>query len=445
MTVTAEQSRRVLAVMEAAERVGGRRRSPGRTAVTTEAPVRWGFLGAGFVASRGVAPVVHAADGAVLQVVAARDLARAESLEPVRASTSYAEVCTSDDVDAVYLSLPNDAHLPWVLAALEAGKHVLCEKPLGLDAAQVATMTAAARDADRLLVEASWNRWHPRTRRVEAAARRRSTGRLEVDARGSPSPACPQDNYRLDPTRGGGALSTSAATRVAAALIGARRRRRGDRGREHVRADRRRPHHDGRRWPRARGAAPRHGLVRARRVAGLDRHRARVLARRPAPGLHLVARGLDADASSTTRAAHGGRSTPATPTCSWSRRCRRAIRGERRLGAAAVDLARRRTHPGRRTRRGHAHDRHDLPRPRRRHDRRSPAVLGSPCAGRRVRRARSCSCTASPRTRGCGTASPDASRPRATRWSPSTSAATACPRRRSTATTPRTAAATSPR
>jgi predicted dehydrogenase len=172
--------------------------------VTAEPPVRWGFLGAGFVASRGVAPVVHAARGAVLQVVAARDAARADALEPVRATTSYAEVCTADDVDAIYLSLPNDAHLPWVLTALESGKHVLCEKPLGLDASQVATMTAAATDAGRLLVEASWNRWHPRTRRVETL----------LDALEGPVQASawftfsgvPQDNFRLDPARGGGAL-----------------------------------------------------------------------------------------------------------------------------------------------------------------------------------------------------------------------------------------------
>lgn len=185
--------------------------------MTTEAPVRWGFLGAGFVASRGVAPVVHSARGAVLQVVAARDLARAESLEPVRSSTSYAEVCTSDDVDAIYLSLPNDAHLPWVLAALEAGKHVLCEKPLGLDAAQVATMTAAARDADRLLVEASWNRWHPRTRRAEALLEE-VEGPVEATAWFTFS-GVPQDNYRLDPTRGGGALYDVGCYGVAAALM----------------------------------------------------------------------------------------------------------------------------------------------------------------------------------------------------------------------------------
>jgi D-xylose 1-dehydrogenase (NADP+, D-xylono-1,5-lactone-forming) len=184
--------------------------------VTTGAPVRWGFLGAGFVASRGVAPAVHAADGAALQVVAARDVDRARSLEPVRAVDSYAAVCTADDVDVVYLSLPNDDHLPWVITALAAGKHVLCEKPLGLDAAQVLEMTAAASRSGALLVEAAWNRWHPRTRRVEALLDAVS-GPVDVRAWFT-FPGVPDGNYRLDPARGGGALLDVGCYAVAAAL-----------------------------------------------------------------------------------------------------------------------------------------------------------------------------------------------------------------------------------
>jgi predicted dehydrogenase len=179
--------------------------------------VRWGFLGAGFVASRGVAPVVHESDVAVLQCVAARDLARAEALEPVRAVTSYDELCDADDVDVVYISLPNDAHLTWVERALAAGKHVLCEKPLALDAAQVRRMRDAADASGTLLVEGAWNRWHPRTRRIE--------GLLEgvdrdVDVRTwFTFPGVPDDNYRLDPTRGGGALLDVGCYAIAAALV----------------------------------------------------------------------------------------------------------------------------------------------------------------------------------------------------------------------------------
>ena len=182
--------------------------------------VRWAFLGAGFIATKGMAPAIHAAQGATLQVAAARDAGRAADLGPVRATASYEEACTAEDVEAVYLSLANDDHLPWVLRALEAGKHVLCEKPLGLDAAQVAVLARAAGRADRVLVEAAWNRWHPRTRRVE---------QLMADVAGSRRvrawftfPGVPEGNYRLDPARGGGALLDVGcyATGLALAALG---------------------------------------------------------------------------------------------------------------------------------------------------------------------------------------------------------------------------------
>jgi predicted dehydrogenase len=134
--------------------------------VTGAAPVRWGFLGAGSIARTALGPAVAAAPNAVLHAAAARDPARAAALGPVRSYGDYAELLADDDVEAVYVALHNDAHLPWTLAALEAGKHVLCEKPLGLDAGEVDRMAAAA--GDRLVVEASWYRWHPRVRLAQA-------------------------------------------------------------------------------------------------------------------------------------------------------------------------------------------------------------------------------------------------------------------------------------
>ena len=178
--------------------------------------IRWGFLGAGFVASKGMAPAVHAAEGAVLQAVGARDAARAAALQPVGSVGSYAEICARDDVDAVYVSLPNDDHLHWVQSALEAGKHVLCEKPLGLDADEVAVMRSAAQRSGLLLVEAAWNRWHPRTQRIQALVAQ-LTGNREVRAWFT-FPGVPADNYRLDPARGGGALLDVGCYTVAASL-----------------------------------------------------------------------------------------------------------------------------------------------------------------------------------------------------------------------------------
>lgn len=170
------------------------------------APVtRWGFLGAGFIATRALAPAVHAADGARLHAVASRDRSRAEGLEPVRVHATYQDLIDDDEVDAVYIALTNDQHRPWTLEALAAGKDVLCEKPLGLSASEVQTMVGAAADARRLLVEAAWYRWHPRTRRAEALLSQGAIGDVtEVEAAFTFGGVPPGD-YRLDPARGGGA------------------------------------------------------------------------------------------------------------------------------------------------------------------------------------------------------------------------------------------------
>src|SRR3954467_15042266 len=126
-----------------------------------DATTRWGLLGAGQI-SRTQSLVLPAADGAELFAVAARDLERARSLGAPRSYGSYAELIADPDVDAVYIGLPNDAHLPWAVAALRAGKPVLCEKPLALDVGEVDDLLAVVDATGCLLVEASWYRWHPR-------------------------------------------------------------------------------------------------------------------------------------------------------------------------------------------------------------------------------------------------------------------------------------------
>ena len=106
--------------------------------------VNWGFLGAGFVASRGLAPAVHASRGANLYAVASRDEKRSATLEPERVHATYDDLLADERVDAVYISLSNSQHLEWVTKSLEAGKHVLCEKPLGLNASETEKMFACA-------------------------------------------------------------------------------------------------------------------------------------------------------------------------------------------------------------------------------------------------------------------------------------------------------------
>ena len=177
-------------------------------------PVRWGFLGAGMVATAALAPAVADASGAVLQAAAARDPARALALHPRTVHGDYAAVLADDAVEAVYISLTNEAHLPWTVAALEAGKHVLCEKPLGLSAAEVDRMERAA--GGLLLVEASWYRWHPRVRL--ARARLAQIGPVRHVAAGFTFAGRLEGNYRLEPARGGGALYDVGCYAVSACL-----------------------------------------------------------------------------------------------------------------------------------------------------------------------------------------------------------------------------------
>src|SRR5690349_11830440 len=103
------------------------------TAATSEIrdPVRWGYLGAGNIARKALVPAAAAIGTADVVAVAARDRDRAQALVPAaRAYGDYAELVDDPEVEAVYISLTNELHLPWARRALEAGKHVLCEKPL---------------------------------------------------------------------------------------------------------------------------------------------------------------------------------------------------------------------------------------------------------------------------------------------------------------------------
>ena len=168
--------------------------------------VNWGFLGAGYVASRGLAPAVHASRGADLYAVASRDEQRSATLEPERVHATYESLLADERVDAVYISLSNSQHREWVTKSLEAGKHVLCEKPLGLNAKETEEMFATASRSGRLLVEAVWGRWHPRFSRMVEVVSSGAIGSIEHIETAFTFTSEMTDNYRLNPSMGGGAL-----------------------------------------------------------------------------------------------------------------------------------------------------------------------------------------------------------------------------------------------
>jgi predicted dehydrogenase len=109
-------------------------------------------------------------------------------------------------VDAVYISLSNSQHIEWVTKSLEAGKHVLCEKPLGLNAVETAAMFDVAARNGRLLIEAVWGRWHPRFARIVDLVTTGAIGEIEHIETAFTFTSEMTDNYRLSPSMGGGAL-----------------------------------------------------------------------------------------------------------------------------------------------------------------------------------------------------------------------------------------------
>lgn len=168
--------------------------------------VGWGVLGAGWLVTQATAAAIHNADGARLVAAGARDLDRAASIQPDRAYDDYDAMIADPNVEAVYIALANDAHLPWIRAALQAGKHVLCEKPMVLTAAEAERAFADARDAGVMLVEAAWSRWHPRIQRVVELARSGAIGDMTSLLGTFTFSNVPEGNYRLSRARGGGAL-----------------------------------------------------------------------------------------------------------------------------------------------------------------------------------------------------------------------------------------------
>jgi predicted dehydrogenase len=185
--------------------------------------VRWGVLGAGAIAERAMLGAFTAAAGADCVAIAARDPLRAQRLADAHGigtvHGTYDDLLADPGIDAVYVALANDAHAPRAIQALRAGKNVLCEKPLALSVAEVDAMTAAAGEAGRLLVEASWYRWHPRVRLVERLLHEYEVLRgIRYVTAGFTFPGVPDGNYRLDPARGGGALYDVGCYAVSAAV-----------------------------------------------------------------------------------------------------------------------------------------------------------------------------------------------------------------------------------
>ena len=163
------------------------------------------MLGAAWIADIAVLPAIAASSNGRLVAIASRETSRAQQLASkhsiARVSASYESLLEDAEVDAVYIPLVNNLHKEWTVRALAAGKHVLCEKPLGMDAAEAEEMAVAAGAADRLLMEAFMYRFHPHIRRFVEGLR----DPIHVQASFGFTLHDPV-NYRLQSALGGGAL-----------------------------------------------------------------------------------------------------------------------------------------------------------------------------------------------------------------------------------------------
>jgi len=162
-------------------------------------------LGAAWIAGAAVLPAIGASRNGRLVSLASRDIGRARRMieyhSGARALATYEELLEQPDVDAVYIPLVNSLHREWTLRALAAGKHVLCEKPLAMNAAEAETMAGAATSSRKLLMEAFMYRFHPAMRAFVDAIE----NPLHVQASFGFRLDDPL-NYRLRVEHGGGAL-----------------------------------------------------------------------------------------------------------------------------------------------------------------------------------------------------------------------------------------------
>ena len=150
----------------------------------TGGKVRWGVLGAASIAIRKVIPGMQKGEWSDVTAIASRDLPKAEDaahrLGIAKAYGSYDELLADPGVEAIYNPLPNHLHVPWSIKAAEAGKHVLCEKPLSLSVAEAKTLLAARDRCNVKIGEAFMVKTHPQWLRTRELVRHGVIGELRA-------------------------------------------------------------------------------------------------------------------------------------------------------------------------------------------------------------------------------------------------------------------------
>jgi predicted dehydrogenase len=172
--------------------------------------VKWGVLGVASIATRKVIPGMQQGEWSEIAAIASRDLAKAEEaagkLGIAKAYGSYEELLADSEIEAVYNPLPNHLHVPWTIKAAEAGKHVLCEKPISLSVAEARTLPQVRERCGVKIGEAFMVKTHPQWLRTRELIRKGVIGELRaIVGEFSYFNRDPQ-NVRNNPEWGGGGM-----------------------------------------------------------------------------------------------------------------------------------------------------------------------------------------------------------------------------------------------
>jgi NDP-hexose-3-ketoreductase len=194
------------------------RRNP--EAEITGAVVRVGILGCSDIARRKFMPALACGERAKLTAISSRFPGKAAAFagDSGCLCLTHEELIASREVDLVYLSLPNHLHEEWAIRVLEAGKHLICEKPLATSLAAAERMLALARRRKRLLYENQMFLFHPQHEVVRSLIASGRIGGVKALRCCFGFPLPPEGDFRLDPLQGGGAFQDLARYPLGAAL-----------------------------------------------------------------------------------------------------------------------------------------------------------------------------------------------------------------------------------
>ena len=177
---------------------------------TCETKTCWGILGVAKIALDRIVPAIQAGHTGRVTAIASRSIDKAHAaaarLAIPRAYGSYEELLADPEVDAIYIPLPNHLHVPWTIRALEAGKHVLCEKPIATSAEEASRLVAARERTGRLVQEAAMVRTHPRWLGAREIVRSGRIGELRAMTGFFSYFNDSPENVRHQPEMGGGGL-----------------------------------------------------------------------------------------------------------------------------------------------------------------------------------------------------------------------------------------------